>query len=306
MSFAVLRRMGFPSLPPQRLASMRILVGAFAVVYLLARAPHLTSFGQFSPRAFAPVGPISVLGSPLPTSLVVGFFAVALLSSIAATLGYRFRWSGPIFGVSTLWVLSYRNSWGMIFHTENLLVMHALIIGWSPAADTWSVDSAGAEAPASSGRYGWALRAMCLVVVLSYVVAGVAKLRAAGWGWTDGDELRSHIAFDAVRKLELGSVHSPLGAAIIPHAWLFPPLAWLTLAFELGAPFAMLGGRAAAVWCWAAWGFHVGVLLLMAIVFPYPLLGLAYAPFFAIEKPFIRWVWPMLAKRFPQLAQRWC
>lgn len=298
---------------------MRILVGLFAVAYLVLRAPHLTSFEQFSPRAFSPVGPIALLDAPLPPGLVVASFVLALLCAVAATLGLCFGWTGPLFGVSLLWVLSYRNSWGMIFHTENLLVIHALIIGVSRAADAWSLDarrrlarrspdastvqdaSTGGLLP--NGRYGWALRAMCLVVVLSYLVAGVAKLRAAGLSWAGGDELRSHIAFDAVRKLELGSIHSPLGAAVVPHAWLFPPLAWLTLAFELAAPLAMLSRRAAIVWCWTAWGFHVGVLLLMAIVFPYPLLGLAYAPFFSIERVFTRWVWPVLQKWAPFTAR---
>ena len=39
----------------------------------------------------------------------------------------------------------------------------------------------------------------------------------------------------------------------------------------------------------AAWGFHVGVLALMAIVFPYQLIGLAYAPLVRCERP-IAWL----------------
>jgi hypothetical protein len=76
-------------------------------------------------------------------------------------------------------------------------------------------------------------------------------------------------------------------------------LAWLTLAFELGAPAALLGGRWAKAWCATAWAFHVGVLVLMAIFFPYPLLGLAYAPFFAVERLLERWVWPTWRRWFP-------
>ncbi len=286
----------FPRTPATRLAALRILVAGFGVVYLLSRVPHLTSFAHFSVRSFRPVGPIAVLSEPLPAGAVVGLFAVAVLSGVAATIGFRYRLSGPIFGLSLLWVLSYRNSWGMIFHTENLLVLHALIIGLAPAADAWSLDQKGASPPAPSRRYGWAVRAMVLVVLLSYVVAGVAKLRAAGWAWTSGEELRSHIAFDAVRKLELGSIHSPLGAALVPHVWAFPPLAWLTLAFELGAPLALLGGRWARGWALTAWGFHVGVLALMAIVFPYALLGVAFAPLFEVERLFERWLWPRLQR----------
>ncbi len=292
----LLERALFPEAPATRLAAMRILIGTFATVYLLARAPHLTSFSQFTPASFHPLGPVSVLDGPLPQFAVIGAFGVALLSSIFATAGYRYAVSGPLFGLSLLWVLTYRNSWGMIFHTENLLVVHALVVGAAPAADAWSLDHRAVVTSSPSRRFGWPLRILAWVVVLSYVVAGVAKLRAAGWEWSSGDELRSHIAFDAVRKLELGSIHSSVGAALVSHAWVFPPLAWLTLAFELGAPLAMLGGRWATLWCLTAWGFHLGVLVLMAIFFPYPLLGLAYAPFFAVERVFERWVWPSVRR----------
>ncbi len=293
----------FPTTPPTRLAALRILVDSFGVVYLLSRFTHLTNFEQLSARAFHPVGPVSLLSEPLPSSAVLALFLVALVSGIAAAVGYRYRAAGPVFGLSLLWVLSYRNSWGMIFHTENLLVLHALILGVAPAADAWSIDARDRVIPNANQRYGWAIQAMIIVVLLSYVVAGVAKLRAAGISWASGHELRSHIAFDAVRKLELGSVHSPFGAALVPHAWAFPPLAWLTLAFELGAPLALLGGRWARVWAVTAWGFHAGVLVLMAIVFPYALLGIAFAPLFEVERLFESWLLPWLS-RLTQTATR--
>ena len=43
------------------------------------------------------------------------------------------------------------------------------------------------------------------------------------------------------------------------------------------------------VWVVAAWGFHVGVLGLMYILFHYPILGFAYASYFPVEK-LGRWV----------------
>jgi hypothetical protein len=58
---------------------------------------------------------------------------------------------------------------------------------------------------------------------------------------------------------------------------------------ELGAPAAMAGGRIAALWAAAAWGFHLGVLALMHILFPYPLAGVAFVSMFAAERP-LRWI----------------
>lgn len=125
-----------------------------------------------------------------------------------------------------------------------------------------------------------------MITVATYVVSGLAKLIHAGPGWLGGEEIRAHIAFDAVRKLELGSVHSPLGVALIKLPWAFMPLSLLTLAFELGAPVALLGGRFARVWVLVCYGFHAGVVALMMIVFPYPLSGVAFASLFAAE----RWI----------------
>jgi hypothetical protein len=38
------------------------------------------------------------------------------------------------------------------------------------------------------------------------------------------------------------------------------------------------------VWATAAWLFHVGIVALMAIVFAYPLSGVAFAPLFRLER----------------------
>ena len=68
-------------------------------------------------------------------------------------------------------------------------------------------------------------------------------------------------------------------------------MAWLTLVVELGAPLVLVHRRIAAIWAFAAWGFHVGVVLVMNIWFPYPLFGFAYLPLFAVER-----VWPWLRR----------
>ena len=295
----------FAAVPAHRLAALRILICGFALVYLLSRARHLSDFSRFAAQHFAPIGPVSVLGSPLPDWLVMSIFMAAVVSQAAAFVGFRFSLTGPLAGVTLLWVTSYRSSWGMIFHTENLMVLHSLLIGLSPAARVWALD---AERPNTSDKRSLRvssapLYAMNLACVTSYLIAGIAKLQNSGWDWASGEVLRSHIAYDAVRKIELGSLHSQLGAALVPYAWVFTPLAVFTLLFEFGAPLALLFRRFAAIWCASAWAFHFGVLLLMLIVFPYPLSGIAFAPFFAVEKPMKRvlrrfgWRWPIRPQR---------
>jgi hypothetical protein len=289
-----LDRFWYMPAPAERLAAVRVLIGAYAFVYLLIRSVSLTSVVRFSASEYEPIGVALLVERPLPSLAVYATWVVAALSGLAFTTGYRYRLSAPLFAASFLWVTTYRSSWGMIFHTENLTALHLLLLAFAPAADVLSVDARtshtradGAEGGATdaiSGRYGWALRAISAVTVASYVLAGVAKLRLGGSAWVDGGLLRAQVAYDNLRKIELGSVYSPLGALIVRYAWPFRALALASLALELGAPLALLNTRLARFWVLGVFGFHVGVLALMAIAFPYQLSFIAYASFFPVER----------------------
>jgi vitamin K-dependent gamma-carboxylase-like protein len=275
----------YASLPRERLALLRLGTGLYALIYLLSRAAHLNSVVNYPATSFAPIGVIQVLATPLASTWVYGIYGASVVCAVLFTLGVAYRASAPAFAGLLLWVVSYRHSWGMIFHTDNLLVLHVGLLALAPAADAFAYRTKRGSTPLDtrSGRYGWAIRACCLVTVASYFVAGMAKLEHTGWAWADGVTLREQIAYDAIRKIELGSVYSPLGPWLLPQAWLFAPLSSLSLATELLAPLALLSRRVAAGWCIAAWSFHVGVLGLMAIAFPYPLSGCAFLAFFPLE-----------------------
>ncbi|MCA9657670.1 MAG: metallophosphoesterase, partial [Myxococcales bacterium] len=142
MSLAArLDRFWRPETPATRLAALRILLGAFALVYLAVRLPHLASAGSFDPAGFKPIGVTALLGGPLAAPLP-GILAVAALAlAVAFVVGWRFAITGPLFAAALLWVTTYRNSWGMVFHTENLMVMHVLVVGLGASADAWSLDA---------------------------------------------------------------------------------------------------------------------------------------------------------------------
>lgn len=278
----------YAPLPARRLAVLRVLVGGFALADWLGRLPALLSGARFHAEEFAPVGVVALLSEPLPTSAVWCSALVCGVLGVCFTLGYRYRVSAPCFALSLLWVTSYANSWRMIFHTQNLLVLHVLVLAAAPAADqlSWDALSArgAARGPEVHGRYGWAIRAMSWLTLSSYVLAGIAKLKLSGPLWLEGDILRTQIAYDNLRKIELGGRYAPLGAWLVSKGAFFRPLAIATVLLELGAPLALLGRRAAALWVFAAWLFHVGVLALMAIVFPYQLSLVAYASLFEVER----------------------
>jgi hypothetical protein len=274
----------FDEVPAERLALVRILVGAYASVYLLVRAPVLADFRGMAEERFEPVGLAALLDAPLsPTAALVAWAACWLLC-VAFTLGVWFRVIGPLCALALLWVTSYRTSWGMVFHTDNLLAMHVLALGFVPAcAESLSLDARKRVRPAPDARFGWPLWLMSAITVVAYLLAGVAKLKISGLHWADGEVLRSTMAHDAVRKAAVGSIHSPLGAWLVQYGWPFPVLGAMTLVLELGAPLALLGRRVAAAWVLGIWSFHLGVIATMAIAFPYPLSGIAFASFFPLE-----------------------
>jgi vitamin K-dependent gamma-carboxylase-like protein len=275
-----------PAAPARRIELLRLAIGAYALIYLLSRAAHLNAVVSYPASSFAPVGVVRALSGPLSPAWVYAAYGAALITGAAFTFGVLYRFSAPLFALLLLWVMSYRHSWGMIFHTDNLLVIHVALLCFARPERSWpeALRPAASRSEAGASTESWVPRAMSLVTVASYVVAGVAKLRHTGWSWVAGGALREQIAYDAIRKIELGSTHSPLGPWLLPHEWIFAPLSAVSLATELLAPLALIGTRWAAVWSVCAWSFHAGVLALMAIAFPYPLSGCAFFSFFPLER----------------------
>lgn len=270
--------------PARRLATFRLLTGGFALVYLVGRIPYFLDLTRLHASRWVPPLALRPLGDPPAQGVAVVILGLAIVTGIAYTAGWRFRWTGPAFAVGLLAVMSYRNAWGHLFHTDNLVVLHVFIVGLAPSAAAWSLDARDNTEPSDDVRFGFPLRLAAVVTVLTYVVTGIAKVRYAGGDWLSGDTLLHQIAFDNARKKVLGDDYSPLAAAFAGHPWLFRPMGALTLVVELGAPVALLGRRWAAWWSGAAWAFHVGIVALMWIAFPYPLSLIAFAPFFRIER----------------------
>jgi len=274
----------FAPAPARHLAYLRIASGGFAVAYLIVRAPHLLSFGNYGADRFEPVGVVgTLLGSPLSSTMVSAILLVTIALGVCFVAGVKFRVLGPAFALALLWVTSYRNSFGTVLHTENLFVLHVAILSLTSAADAISFDSRSfriADDKANPDpKYRWPVASLVLLTGLTYFLAGVAKLQSAGLEWFSGDPLRNHLAFDNLRKHLLGDYSSPLIGFVLDLDFIWIPIAVFTIVIELGAPLAVLSRRLALGFAALLWSFHVGVVLLMAIVFPYQLVGLAFLPY---------------------------
>jgi hypothetical protein len=271
--------------PAARLATLRILVGAYATAWAGVRLPaHLAHAEQAATR-WQPVGVLAPLRSPPADTAILLVAVAAPLLGLVFVTGWRYRVIAPLFAAAILGLATLDSAWGQVFHTEHLMVLHLLVLAVAPAADALAVGRPPAPPGRDPhGRYGWPVRLAAVVVVVAYMIAGAAKLRIGGLDWLDGEALRNWVAHDNLRKAALGDTYSPVGRRLAGHAWPFPPLAALTVAVELGAWVALAGGRWRNAWVAAAWLFHLGVLALMAILFPYQLAGVAFAPFFRLER----------------------
>jgi hypothetical protein len=263
----------FRAVPAQRLRVLRILIVGYALVYVAVRTPEFTSVARYGQGNFQPVGVTRILSVPLPPTLVL---AIAIGTCVLLALmlaGVAYRVTAPLAAAALLWTLTYRNSWGMVFHTENLLVLHVMALAFAPLPSKGQNEVSG-----------WPVKLMAALTTATYLLAGIAKLRIAGLDWIDGELLRNQIAVDNLRKALLGDPTAPLATLFLEHPKHLFVFSVLTLVLELGAPLALLHRRIGAVWAITAWAFHLGVVLLMNIWFPYPLFGFAFLPLLRVER----------------------
>lgn len=259
---------------------LRVLIAGYAAVWSAVRGPVTLDTLDFASRRFDPVGPLAFLPGPLPDLVVV--VAVVGTPAAAALLAWG-RWqriSGPLAAIGFALITTYRNSWGQLFHTENLVCLHLTVLAVAPYLRR---DDGAADHGRERDR-DWVVDALAVLTMATYFLAGVAKLRISGWAWLDGDVLRHQIAFDNARKIVLGDPAAPFAGWILRQDWLLAPAAVMTMVVELGAPLALVGRRVAFVWCGLALAFHVAILAFMAILFPYHLLGIALAPLLPVER----------------------
>lgn len=274
--------------PPERLAALRVVAGVFTLGYFVIRLPVFLQLRERAPEGFDGVGMLAPFSAPLGSTIVTILVVATIASGVAFIVGGWFRLSGPTFALGMLVLTTFRGSWGQLLHFENLMVLHLIVLACSPAADVWSLDgrrrSRSPGTSESSARYGWPIALVGLVTVVTYMIAGIAKLRYGGIDWIVGDTLRNHIAYSAARLDLLGGTPAPAAEFAVRHAWMLPPLAAVSVVLELAAPVAFLGPRIRNGWVTATWLMHGSIFLLMFVGFPSPLFGVAFAPFFHLER----------------------
>ncbi len=266
---------------------LRAANGMYTAYYLARRVKTFRQVHRTDSELFQPVGPARVLRKPLPPLVADAVYYAAMASNVAFTLGIKHRVVGPVNSTLMLWTLSYRNSWSMIFHNDNNLVLHTGVLGLTSSADAVAV-GAPSTSPTPAWKYAVPVRLIQLVTATNYFLAGLAKVAGPlGWKWADGEVLRRQVAADGLRKELLGSKAAGLGIRLYRQTGLFKVMAVSSLVVELAAPVVLLDRRAAKVWAISAFGMHWGIFFIMGIRFRHNMSGVLYLPYFPIERALV-------------------
>ena len=284
------RRRLAPQVGPATPALLRLAIGGYHLRHVSKRRKLYRGVHRTDPASFDPVGPARILRRPLPPAVADGLLDASLVTGALFTAGVAHPVVGPLHSALQTWNFSYRNSWSMVFHHENNLVLHTMVLGVAPAADALSVDAVVRDRSLLPQRRSWMYGATPTVmngaVTVTYLIAGLAKfLGDSGSSWVDGANMRGQVAFDALRKEMLGEESSPLGKALYPHRGLFTVMALTSLVLEVGAPLALADPRLGRLFAVGAFAMHWGIKVIMRITFPYNLSGVLYLPFLLMPPP---------------------
>jgi hypothetical protein len=288
-----LERFFLPAWPAERLGLLRIAIGLYVLQDLVRVRDGVIAVGRTDPAMWDPIGVCTWLSGPLDPSAWAWIYDATLVGAVLFTLGIGWRVIGPLFASLLLFTWTYRLSWQMLYHVHHLTMLHVLVLGAAPGAaaacsvDAWIAGRRGKPTDAVSWAYGWPVRLISIVTVITYLLAGIAKVDKAGLAWANGDNLLQQIAYDGVYKAVLAHPKDepyPIIAFAFQHPWIMLPLAVLALTLELGSPLALVHPKVGYAWSALTLGMHWGIHAFMNLVFPYHVFGIAFLSFFPLER----------------------
>lgn len=236
----------------------------YAAVLLLCFTPGLRWIGGF-PDSFydPPPGPMLLFGGfPPPAAFTLLHFAT-VFSALCLLVGYRTRVASLATGVLLMAGNGWLYSFGKINH-DILLIVPPLVLSASGWGRRYSLDAARRDTSAGDDP-AWPLALLALLVGLGMFSSGFQKL-ASGWLDPSVPATLGHLIYNhyIVEQHTVLSAYL-LSAGLSPLVW--KGLDYATVALELGFVAAALRPGWMRMACALACLFHLGVYLMMDIVF---------------------------------------
>lgn len=225
---------------------------SFALAAGLTMAPRVTMLGDAyaAPDMSFRVAPFYLadhLQLTLPTA--TGLWAASLLGLLGLAWGGRLARPGLLLWASCAALLLAAEGFNIKAY-DRLLFWIALGLLFSPIHERGLL---------TARRSPWGRWFVLLVYIGLYGSTGGLKALQTGPGsWWTGTVLPYHL-------VDVWFGNLPVGVAISAQPWLWMPMQWFTLLFELGFPLAVLLRRLNPLWLLLGLVFHLGVLALMNV-----------------------------------------
>lgn len=252
----------FPAVPRGRIAWLRTVLYLFVLVDVLVTTSWVAEHADVAAELYQPLLLGRVLPLPVPSAAVVHGVQIALLACAAfAASGRLPRIAGTaVFLLYLEWMI-IAFSYGKVDH-DRFAFLVALAVLPTVGRTRW-----GDRNPDPAA--GWALRSIQVAVVLTYLLAAMAKLRFGGLAWLDSATL----VWAVVRR---GTF---LADPLADHPWTLHVTQYGIVAMELAAPLLLVRGRVGRWALGVAVAFHAVTFATLTIIFlPHVVCLLAFVP----------------------------
>jgi hypothetical protein len=281
------------------LGMIRAVICGFVLTEIL-----LTDFvdlGRLPATVMRPTGAMQVFSWRFYDALLTpgGMLTLKCLlavSLVAATAGFL---TGAATKSAALLFLFYEGlvrSFGYFNHDEMPVVYMLIVLAFTPCGDAFSVDSSFRRTRTRVGDivYGYPILLLRVLLAWSYFSSALIKLRVAGLGYFNADNLPSLAIMHSLDNLH--DTHHRLAFWLPRARGVMTLVVVIVVLWELAFPLAIFSKAARRVILSAGVLFHLGTLFFMNVFFPYHLA--AYAVF--IDWP--RVVSRLASSRFFQKA----
>jgi hypothetical protein len=167
-----------------------------------------------------------------PSTFTILYWAT-FAAGLLALVGLFTRLSLFLFATGTWIFVAHLFSYGDRHHTEALFAIFLMLLAFAPSGERLSVDAAlrrrrtGKAEAATSELAIWPLKLMHVLLGLTYLSTGMAKVLHSGLRWMNGYTLQGHTLTDALSR------GYPFGIWLAQQHTLAVLLSIFTIVFEL-------------------------------------------------------------------------
>jgi Vitamin K-dependent gamma-carboxylase len=252
----------FRPLPRARIAWLRTILYSFVFLDVLMTTAWVARHAAVPGELYRPLLIGRVLPLPIPGPVSVPVVEALLLASAAVALTGRLpRVAGAAVAILYLQWMVVAFSYGKVDHDRVAFLIALAVL---PTVGKTHIRDRVRDAAS-----GWAIRAIQVGVVLTYLLSAFAKFRFGGLDWVTGTTLVRAV----VRR---GTM---FGDLLSDMPVLLTATQWLIIGFELAAPLLLVNGRIRQWMLVVCAAFHAVTFASITIVFlPHVMCLLSFVP----------------------------